>query len=132
VISGLAFGGGRSDEYDGMRVPHQASGLVRLLFGYYPKGLRRRVPTDGPSAVGLALLIAEAEECGYEPVGIVSSIDEAVTLSREDFAARCADLEEGGSPMCPERYVVWARTSDGTYQRHREFIAVDLLGGPAR
>src|SRR5690349_6908959 len=114
MTSGLAFGSGRSDEYDRMRVPHQASGLVTLLFGYCPEGVRRRVPTDGPSDLGLALLIAEAEEDAYEPVALVSTINEAVTLSREDFVARCADLEAGGSPMCPERYVVWALTSDGT------------------
>src|SRR5213596_3474593 len=72
---------------DGVRVTNitrclfdaKASGLVTLLFGYIPEWFRR--PTDEYGDLGLAVLIAEAEN-GYEPVAVVGSIQEAKTLGR--------------------------------------------------
>jgi len=36
--------------------------------------------------------------------------------------ARTKDLEHGGEPACPERYVVWAQGSDGGYRQVKEIM----------
>ena len=60
-----------------------------------------------------SLLIAEAEDGSYEPVGVVSTIEEARTLAAEDMRQRRSDLERGESPMCPDRYVIWQHGRKG-------------------
>lgn len=60
-----------------------------------------------------SLLIAEAEDGSYEPVGVVSTIEEARTLAGENLQQRRSDLTKGESPMCPDRYVIWQRGRKG-------------------
>ena len=60
-----------------------------------------------------SLLVAEDEEGGYEPVALVSTLREARELAAEDFRSRLADVENGESPLCPDRYAIWVRRSAG-------------------
>ena len=59
------------------------------------------------------LLVAEAEDGSYQPVGVVSTIEEARTLAAENIRQRQSDLAKGESPMCPDRYVIWQRGRKG-------------------
>ena len=59
------------------------------------------------------LLVAEAADGTYEPVAVVSTIKEARYLANENMRHRMSDLENGDSPMCPERYVIWQRGRKG-------------------
>jgi hypothetical protein len=72
--------------------------------------------------LGLAMLIAEFGEGKYEPVAAVSSLNEAREIAASDMRARMKDLERGGEPVCPERYVVWAQRADGSYRQVKENI----------
>ena len=65
--------------------------------------------------LGLAMLVAESGEGHYQPITIVSSIREAQEMANADMEARVTALDGGAEPMCPHRYVVWARGADGTY-----------------
>ena len=65
--------------------------------------------------LGLAILIAEFGDGTYQPVGVVVSIDEAREIASSDMRGRMRDLERGGTPACPERYLVWAQGLDGDY-----------------
>jgi len=70
-----------------------------------------------------ALLIAESEDGRYEPVSTVGTINEAIEVARANFKRRMTELERGGEPMCPARYVVWARNVDGAYRSIHEIEA---------
>ncbi len=65
--------------------------------------------------VGLAMLIAEDDEGNYFPVGPVSTIAEGREIARRDLCNRMRQLEQGGEPVWPETYKVWARDLDGVY-----------------
>jgi hypothetical protein len=69
------------------------------------------------------MLVAESEDGGYEPVAMVITIREARELADEDLQIRMSELEKGGQPMCPARYVVWARRDQGTYRTITTFEA---------
>jgi hypothetical protein len=69
-----------------------------------------------------ALLIAEAEDGGYEPISPVATINEAIEMAQTNFHRRAKELEQGRETMCPARYAVWARGYDGSFQRIHEFI----------
>ena len=56
----------------------------------------------------LALLIAETEDGGYEPVGPVATIREAREIAASDRAGRMRELKEGGEPMCPAGAVTFS------------------------
>jgi hypothetical protein len=43
-------------------------------------------------------------------------------IAASDISARMKDLERGGEPACPDRYVVWAQGSDGGYRQVSEII----------
>ena len=60
--------------------------------------------------LGIAMLVAEFGEGSYQPVAAVSSINEAREIAASDLRARTTELERGGEPACPERYVVGARS----------------------
>jgi hypothetical protein len=62
-----------------------------------------------------ALLIAESEDSIYQPVARVATIREAREIAAGDLRNRMADLDAGHEPMCPARYVVWARRHLGSY-----------------
>lgn len=67
--------------------------------------------------LGLAMLIAEFESGHYEPIGVVASIQEAGEIARDDLRIRMRDLEQGDTPSCPDRYVVWAQGLGGGYRQ---------------
>jgi hypothetical protein len=73
--------------------------------------------------LGSALLIAESEDGRYEPVSTVGTIREAVEIARANLDRRMTELERGGEPMCPARYIVWARNADGDYRNIHEIEA---------
>ena len=72
--------------------------------------------------LGLAMLIAEFGEGSYQPVAAVVSINEAREIAASDLRARTKELERGGEPACPERYVVWAQGTDGSYRQVKEIM----------
>jgi hypothetical protein len=67
--------------------------------------------------LGLAMLIAESEDGGHEPVGVVGTISEAREAAVSDLRDRMRRLEKGeDAGLCPTLYKVWARGIDGTYR----------------
>jgi hypothetical protein len=72
--------------------------------------------------LGLAMLIAEFGEVNYHPVAAVGTINEARELAASDMRTRTKELERGGEPVCPERYIVWAQGPDGSYRQVREIM----------
>ena len=72
--------------------------------------------------LGLAMLIAEFDGTNYQPVAAVSSINEAREIAGSNLRARMKELERGGEPACPERYVVWAQGRDGSYREVKEIM----------
>ena len=85
-------------------------------------GSAKTIEIQADANLGIAMLIAEFGEGNYQPVAAVSSINEAREIAASDMRARAKELERGGEPACPERYVVWAQGSDGSYRRVREII----------
>ena len=72
--------------------------------------------------LGIAMLIAEFGEGNYQPVAAVSSINEAREIAASNVRARMKELERGGEPACPERYIVWAQGHDGSYRQVKEIM----------
>ena len=72
--------------------------------------------------LGIAMLIAEFDGGNYQPISAVVSINEAREIAASDMRARTKELERGGEPDCPERYVVRAQGSDGSYRRVKEIM----------
>jgi hypothetical protein len=83
----------------------------------------RRAGIAFDADLGSALLIAESEDGQYEPVTGVGMINEAVEMARANVARRMKELDRGGEPMRPARYVVWARNADGDYRNIHEIEA---------
>jgi hypothetical protein len=67
------------------------------------------------SDLGIGMLIAEAEEGTYQPVGAVSTISEGRDIAASDMRRRMYRLDQGSDPMCPVRYLVWAQGDGGEY-----------------
>lgn len=63
----------------------------------------------------IAVLIAEDADGHYEVIGAVSTVREAIEIAEGDCARRRADLEEGGAPMCPEIYRLFAQALKDGY-----------------
>ena len=82
----------------------------------------KRIEIKDDADLGLAMLIAEFGEDNYQPVAAVGSINEACETAASDQRAHTKDLERGGEPACPERYIVWAQGTDGTYRQVKEVI----------
>ncbi len=74
------------------------------------------IPLQGDTDLGLALLIAEDDEGRYEPVGNVSTINEAKELAVADLRCRRERLERDEDPLCPYAYRLWARGTDGKFR----------------
>jgi hypothetical protein len=72
--------------------------------------------------LALAMLIAEFDGGSYQPVAAVASINEAREIAASDMQARTKELERGGDPACPERYIVWAQRADGGYRQVKEIM----------
>jgi len=76
----------------------------------------KTIETKDDANLGLAMLIAEFDGGNYHPGAAVLSINEAREIAASDMRARTRELERGGEPACPVRYVVWAQAPDGSYQ----------------
>ena len=63
--------------------------------------------------LGIAMLIAEDESGGYLPLGTASTIAEARELAEHDLRQRMRRLGQGGEPLCPAAYKLWATGVDG-------------------
>src|SRR6184192_3536693 len=72
--------------------------------------------------LGFAMLIVGFAEGNYQPVAAVSGINEAREIAASDLRGRMKQLERGGEPACPERYVVWAQGPDGTHRPVSEIV----------
>ena len=72
--------------------------------------------------LGLAMLIAEFGEGNYQPVAVVVSINEAREIAESNLRGRMKELERGAEPACPERYIVWAQGTDGSYRQVKEIM----------
>jgi len=68
-------------------------------------------------------LIAVSEDRSYQPVAPVATIREAREIATGDLRNCMADLDAGREPMCPARYVVWARRQFGAYAMVAEIEA---------
>jgi hypothetical protein len=82
----------------------------------------KRIEIKDDANLGLALLIAEFDGGNYQPVAVVVSISEAREIAASNVRARMKQLERGGEPACPERYVVWAQGHDGSYRQVKEIM----------
>jgi hypothetical protein len=69
---------------------------------------------------------ATAAEQNAFPVGPVSTIAEGREIARRDLRSRMRQLDQGGEPICPEIYKVWARGLDGGYAVAATFDASEL------
>jgi hypothetical protein len=68
------------------------------------------------------LVVAEAEDGGYEPVALASTPIEAEELARADFARRLRRLEQDeDAGLCPHLYRIWARRQ-GRYEPAGEIL----------
>ena len=93
-----------------------------------------RAPTTGfaieikdSTDLGLAMLIAESEDGQYEPVAVVSTINEAKEIAESDLRGRMSRIERGDDPgICPYNYKVWANGIDGGYRIAIELTATKL------
>jgi hypothetical protein len=93
---------------------------------------RRQTPTNATPGFAIkikddtelcgGILIAEIEGSGYEPIGLVISVNEAIEMAQGDMRHRMKQLERGGTPACPEEYVVWARGVDGDCKVAKRFM----------
>ena len=72
--------------------------------------------------LGLAMLIADLGDGHYLPIGVVVSIDEAREIAAGDIRGRMRELETGGTPACPESYVVWAQGLEGDYREVKRLM----------
>ena len=66
--------------------------------------------------LGLALLTAEFEGGGYQPISPVSTLAEARELAQSDLRARTRQLASGDEATCPAQYRLWKRDDRGTFQ----------------
>ena len=80
------------------------------------------IEIKGDSELCGGVLIAEMEGGSYEPVGLVISVNEAIEIAQGDMRYRMNQLERGGTPACPEEYVVWARGLDGDCKVAKRFM----------
>jgi|DewCreStandDraft_4_1066084.scaffolds.fasta_scaffold01703_4 hypothetical protein len=68
------------------------------------------------------LVVAEAEDGGYEPVALAATPLEAGELARADFARRLRRLErDEEAGLCPHLYRIWARRQ-GRYEPAGEIL----------
>jgi len=67
--------------------------------------------------LGIAILITEFGGGSYQPVATVVSINEAREIAASNMCALANELEHGGEPACPERYVVGAQGARGCYHQ---------------
>jgi hypothetical protein len=73
----------------------------------------KRTITDNTD-LGIGMLIAESEDGSYQRA--VSTISEGREIAAGDMCRRMQHLEQGGDPVCPARYLVWAQGDGGGYE----------------
>lgn len=71
---------------------------------------------DETTDLGIGFLIVESGEGAYEPVAPVSTIGEAREMASHDLYRRMQRLNRAEDPICPARYLIWARSDSGEYQ----------------
>ena len=71
--------------------------------------------------LGLAILIADFGT-HQKPVGVVVSINEAREIAECDMRGRMRQLERGGTPDCPETYILWAQGLEGEYRELKRIM----------
>lgn len=79
-----------------------------------PRTREQRIITE-TTDLGTGLLVAESEDGAYQPVGAVATIREAREIAASDKRGRVLRLNKGSEPMCPARYMVWARGDSGEF-----------------
>jgi len=68
--------------------------------------------------LGFAFLVAEDEEGHYEPIELVSTLNEAAEIAEADLKRRIKALDNDQDPgLCPYEYVLFARTISGRYEK---------------
>lgn len=72
--------------------------------------------------LGLGLLIAEFGDGTYRPIATVTSVNEAREIAESNMRRRMRELDAGGTPMCPERYIVWGVGLEGDYHQAGEIL----------
>ena len=75
--------------------------------------------------LGIAILIVEDDAGSYLPLAPVFTIAEAREIAQQDLRNRMRAVEQGGEPMCPAAYKVWAHGLDG-YTVAAEFCPCNL------
>lgn len=78
---------------------------------------------DETMSLGMGILILECEDGAYQPIGSVETIREAREIAASDMRGRMRSLELGAEPLCPARYLVWARSVSGEYAEVAEIEA---------
>ena len=74
------------------------------------------IPLQPDTDLGLAMLIAEGEDGGHEPVAVVATIREARGVASSDLRDRMRRMDQGDDCLCPEVYKLWARGVGGSYR----------------
>jgi hypothetical protein len=74
------------------------------------------IPLQSDTDLGLAMLIAEGEDGGHEPVAVVATIREARGVASSDLRDRMRRMDQGDDCLCPEAYKLWARGVGGSYR----------------
>jgi hypothetical protein len=74
------------------------------------------IPIADETYLGIAILVAEGADGGYEPVGPVSTVAEAREIAEFDLRMRMRAQERGQETFCPAGYAVWARGIKGHYR----------------
>jgi hypothetical protein len=93
-----------------------ANGMARNKRNQTPKatpGFACEIKDD--TQLGLAMLIAEFGDGRYEPIGAVTSINEACEMAENNMQVRMRNVENGGDAACPESFVIWAQGIEGEY-----------------
>ena len=74
------------------------------------------IPLQPDTDLGLAVLIAEDDDGRYEPISVVVSIAEGREIALSDLRRRIRLIErEEDVGLCPTRYKVFARGTEGCY-----------------
>jgi len=104
----VAFARRLSDEYDTM--------LARTNGKAGPYSVAQLARAASNADLGLAILVAEDPNDDYEPIDVVMSVREALESCVRDYRARLDEVHDGGDPLCPAWYILWARDEHGKYR----------------
>jgi hypothetical protein len=86
------------------------------------------IELESTTELGTATLIVEDEEGHYEPVGHACNIREGREIAEDDARCRMRKFEAGGDPgLCPARYKLWARGTEGKKAVAAAWNASDLV-----